>query len=439
MNNMKPFLLAVITATLAVTGCESNSYTQAIKYVVRIDPLVKDKNLGDERIEPDRPGVLPILSSKSLENPFNPMFPKRETLFLEKNLLDPTLINKSDRLLLNAILTDLFGTPANPIVRVRSDIVAELKLQEENLERGSSLYRIHCLHCHGVTGDGRGPTGRWVNPHPRDYRQGLFKFMSVNQTAGPKPPRRDDIYRVLHQGIEGTAMPAFGLLPTADLEDLVSYVIHLSIRGKTEFEAIANGFEFEKVENKNAISAQGDYTIKVTMKGPPDSEPLDELVFKYLDNIAKSWVDSQSKDNAIVVGPYPYDDRDPVKLKNSIWRGFRLFKGEGSDKPGEAEVSKEEAKAANCISCHTSYGRQSLFKFDEWGTLTKPRDLTQGVFRGGRRPVDVYYRIHSGISGSGMTSAGAVIPKTENIWDLVNFVKTIPYPEMRKNLGIVLD
>ena len=71
--------------------------------------------------------------------------------------------------------------------------------------------------------------------------------------------------------------------------------------------------------------------------------------------------------------------------------------------------------------------------------LTKPRDMTSGVFRGGRRPVDIYYRIHSGISGSGMTSFGKVLKNTDRIWDLVNFVKTMPYPAMRKSMGIVLD
>ncbi|HET6326488.1 MAG TPA: cytochrome c, partial [Planctomycetaceae bacterium] len=107
------------------------------------------------------------------------------------------------------------------------------------LTQGHKLYMTHCEHCHGVTGDGRGPTGRWVNPHPRDYRQGVFKFMSVDQTAGPQPPRRDDLQRVLQQGIEGTAMPSFGVqLAPADLEDLVSYVIHLSLRGKVEFDVI---------------------------------------------------------------------------------------------------------------------------------------------------------------------------------------------------------
>ena len=136
------------------------------------------------------------------------------------------------------------------------------------------------------------------------------------------------------------------------------------------------------------------------------------------------------------VPAYPYDDKDLTQVKNSILRGYYLFKGEGAPQLG---LSKEDAKAANCVSCHTSYGRQALYKFDDWGTLTKARDLTQGVFRGGGRPVDVYFRIHSGITGSGMNSFGKVIAKTENLWDLVNFVKTMPYAAMRKSMGIQLD
>jgi mono/diheme cytochrome c family protein len=413
-----------LVACLFSIGCDSGSYSKAVQYLVRTDPLVLDKNLGDERPEPDRPGTLPLLVGKDLDEPLNPMFPKRATLFKEGKLRDPTLINAEDRRLIHRVLGDLFGSPASPHVAVSNEIKELLKLHDENLEHGSSLYRVHCLHCHGVTGDGRGPTGRWVNPHPRDYRQGIFKFMSVDQTAGYKRPRRDDLFRVLHQGVEGTAMPSFRLLPASDLEDLVSYVIHLSMRGKVEFDAIVSGFDYDAAQNTLAA------------KDAAENGPLDQIMENLLALNAKDWVESQGKDKAIPVAPYPYDDKDVNKVKESTVRGYHLFAGIPSDKLG---VSKEDAKAANCISCHTSFGRQALYKFDEWGTLTKPRNLTEGVFRGGRRPVDIYYRIHSGISGSGMTSFGKVITNPERIWDLVNFVKTMPYPAMRKSMGIMLD
>ncbi len=92
---------------------------------------------------------------------------------------------------LDSALNALFGSPANPKVELNdSELkqqISELELDVKTLKDGSKVdtlkegskhYRRHCMHCHGVTGDGRGPTGPWVNPHPRDYRQGLFKFIS---------------------------------------------------------------------------------------------------------------------------------------------------------------------------------------------------------------------------------------------------------------------
>ena len=130
-----------------------------------------------------------------------------------------------------------FGTPANPTVKLEdTEAIKMLKLDDATLAKGSAAYRIHCIHCHGVPGDGRGPTARWINPHPRDFRQGIFKFQSVDQVQGgtQRPPLRSDLMRTLRSGIEGTAMPTFNLLKDAELESLISYVIHLSLRGSAE-------------------------------------------------------------------------------------------------------------------------------------------------------------------------------------------------------------
>src|SRR5206468_4641119 len=113
-------------------------------------------------------------------------------------------------------------------------ILAELQLSPEKLAAGSVAYRKQCLHCHGLEGNGRGPTGHWVNPPPRDYRQGVFKFTSSSQDQNERKPRREDLLHVLTTGIEGTSMPSFGLLARTDLEALASYVIFLSLRGEAE-------------------------------------------------------------------------------------------------------------------------------------------------------------------------------------------------------------
>src|SRR5690606_32397769 len=83
------------------------------------------------------------------------------------------------------VLEGMFGTPDNPFA------LPETGLDERKLrmaagpawtdEKGANfgLYRKHCVHCHGISGDGRGPTALFLNPYPRDYRQGVYKFKST--------------------------------------------------------------------------------------------------------------------------------------------------------------------------------------------------------------------------------------------------------------------
>ena len=67
--------------------------------------------------------------------------------------------------------------------------------------------------------------------------------------------------------------------------------------------------------------------------------------------------------------------------------------------------------------------------FDDWGNSIKPRDLTTGVFRGGRRPIDIYRRIHSGIKGTPMQQFGTTLKEEGQIWDVVNYVLSIPFED----------
>jgi mono/diheme cytochrome c family protein len=87
-----------------------------------------------------------------------------------------------------------------------------------------------------------------------------------------------------------------------------------------------------------------------------------------------------------------------------------------------------------CFNCHGREGRgdglvseEDLEKIqDVWGFRDRPADLTIGLFRGGGRPIDLYRRIHDGIKGTPMPAQGQNL-NDEQIWDLVNYVRTIPY------------
>ena len=454
--------LGLAGLTFILSGCEtSDRYSAAIKYGLRRDPLVKTSqagDLGDDVIEPDRPGTLPILAGKDVLLPNNPLNVKGESLFTKDILRDPALLPDADRQALEKSLTELFGTPAEPKVGEASDeAVKTLKLEPATLKEGSRLYRIHCLHCHGVPGDGRGPTARWINPHPRDFRSGLFKFMSVNQTKTGKvdrPPRREDLLRTVRHGIEGTAMPAFLLLDEQQLNDMVSYVIHLSMRGSTEFETITQEFDFT-YEN-------GKFSVKLKDVNPT----VDEAVKFRAKRRAEDWLGSQSE-RALIPTP-SYNERFNKKDEQNaeggewqIWKGkddaekwrirgalaHLLFNEKAANRidPKDLENAKkvlalrdEVPKDVQCAQCHEDYGRRAKFKFDQWATLVRPNNFTAGVFRGGRRPVDVYHRVHSGISGSNMNRFGDSL-SSNSIWDMVEFVQALSYPAMRKKMGIVID
>jgi mono/diheme cytochrome c family protein len=430
----RPLVLlpAALLGLVALTGCDDH-YNESRIFPVRTDPVILSEkitevgNLVGEMPDPDRPGQLPLRRLKNLDDRRNPFHLHLEEVSFgetgdkekrEKELqsrreqlracfFDPADLSAEQRSDLETILKEAFGTPAHPkfnaeYANVKPKDVKTLRLDDETLKEGGRLYRLHCMQCHGLTGDGRGPTAQWVNPHPRDYRPGVYKFQSVEQLSDQgrqRPPRREDLFRTIYQGVEGTTMPAHNLLPDDQIEAMVSYVIFLSIRGQAELNAL-----YRLAKKQGNIPEY----LKGKVGGPQA---------RSIKNITRDWVESQSEEHIIQVGPYKEPaDREERRawLQASAQRGFDLFQ-------------------ANCGTCHKDYGRQVDFKVDNagWGILVRPANLTTGVYRGGRRAIDLYWRIHSGINGSGMAKLGDVM-SADQIWDVVNFLQALPYPAMRQ-------
>ena len=145
---------------------------------------------------------------------------------LERDFRQPLGERRRDDL--QQVLEDLFGTPEHPRI---PDVVSpsEVRFDLERLaaaagpvasdEQGNArgLYRTHCVNCHGITGDGVGPTATFVNPYPRDFRRGLYKFKS---TPKGEKPTDEDLRLIIVNGIPGTAMPAYQALPDRDAQAL---------------------------------------------------------------------------------------------------------------------------------------------------------------------------------------------------------------------------
>ncbi|MBX9584946.1 MAG: cytochrome c [Gemmataceae bacterium] len=290
--------------------------------------------------------------------------------------LDPAAAPPEAREALARFLAETFGTPAAPTVA--ADGAADLGLTPDRLAEGGRLYRRSCQHCHGLAGDGQGPSGLYVTPRPRDYRRGAFKFVSSGD--GGKP-RRDDLRRTIRDGLKGTAMPSFALLPDDRRELMADFVVYLGLRGEVEYRTVAA-----------VLADDGDGT-----DGDPTGFARDRLA-----DIFAAW---RRAEDAPPGPPPPADDPDAVR------RGYELFTAAGK---------------TDCLSCHEDFGRKPTYRYDVWGTAARPKELTEPGYKGGDRPENLYHRIRHGIQPVGMPAHPTLTDS--QIWDLVRFVRALPYP-----------
>jgi mono/diheme cytochrome c family protein len=337
----------------------------------------------------------------------------------------PTLTGTGAEALAEADLTPLFDLP-----RLK---MAAGPVGSDELGNARGLYREHCAHCHGVTGDGYGPTAAFLNPYPRDYRPGKFKFKST--PIGFKPTH-DDLKKVVLDGIPGTAMPSFALLTDLEIESLVYYVKYLAIRGEVEralLKAATDLDEGGRLVNEVAASD--------TVEDKATREVQLETIRGQVAGVIQRWLEAPSQ----AVEIPPREKLAGEALAESRRVGRELFYG----------------TVANCVKCHgdSALGDGELTQYDDWAKefindgkdlaivheytslglpepkIIRPRNLRLGVYRGGMRPIDLYWRIKNGIEGTPMPGATmkpggdpaqkGLLP--EDIWHIVNYVESLPY------------
>ncbi len=350
-----------------------------------------------------------------------------------------------------AILEDYFGTPEDPklpdfITSDEEEYGDYLELVSlENLKlacgvpdangEGGLYRRLLCVSCHGTTGNGRGEAAATLVAYPRDYRMGVFKFKS---TDGSAKPLREDLTRIIRNGIPDVAMNPLTKSTEAEIEALTDYVIYLSWRGQLErmilYESpdlFAQPEEGETAEEKEERLAER-------------KEWIQDLCIE----IADEWL--YAEDDIFEVPERPEDFPVPDTIEEVV------AAAEGEDSPLKQSIEKGReifaTEQASCTKCHGKQGHgdgQGKY-FDDWtndwtvkmgfdpldydslvpliarGALPPryidPRDFRDGTFRGGSTPEDIYHRISRGIAGTPMPKAKL---EEEEIWHLVNFVRSL--------------
>ncbi len=99
-------------------------------------------------------------------------------------------------------------------------------LAEGDAEAGKQSYQTFCFACHGATGKGDGPAGAALNPKPRDFSTGDFKY---DADGDGKPGTDADLALILKNGAAkygGSAVMTAWSPPLTDAQvaDVIAFI-----------------------------------------------------------------------------------------------------------------------------------------------------------------------------------------------------------------------
>ncbi len=89
-----------------------------------------------------------------------------------------------------------------------------IEATEASVARGAEAYAKNCAVCHGDTGLGDGVAGKSLDPPPANLHEDHVQIL----TDGA-------MFAIIHNGVEGTGMPAFeGVVEEDDIWRLVNFI-----------------------------------------------------------------------------------------------------------------------------------------------------------------------------------------------------------------------
>jgi DMSO reductase family type II enzyme heme b subunit len=224
--------------------------------------------------------------------------------------------------------------------------------QAGDANAGKAVYQLKCIGCHGEKGDGKGPAAELLVPQPRDFTSGIYK---IRTTAG-KAPSDQDLFKIITDGMPGTSMPSWAVLPEKDRWNLVAYIkafaadkfkeapkkLELPKEVASSAESIKRGKEmFEAIECNKCHGADG------RADGPSRAELKDEWGHPIAPaNLTKRWnfrggasrTDIAMRLGAGVLGTPMPTFIDSVEKPEDIWHLTNYILSLGPDSPHYATL-----------------------------------------------------------------------------------------------------
>jgi DMSO reductase family type II enzyme heme b subunit len=231
-------------------------------------------------------------------------------------------------------------------------VTAPARAQSGDATAGKKVYDLKCAGCHGDKGDGKGPAAELLTPRPRDLTSGIYKI----RTVASKMPTDEDLFRIVSDGMPGTSMPPWRVLPERDRRNVVAYIktfaadkfketpkkLELPKEVASSPESIKRGKEmYEAIECHKCHGVEG------RADGPSRPELKDEWGQPIAPaNLAKRWnfrggptrLDIATRLGAGVLGTPMPTFLDSVEKPEDIWHLANYVASLGPETPGYASL-----------------------------------------------------------------------------------------------------
>ncbi len=171
-------------------------------------------------------------------------------------------------------------------------------------ENGEQVYGQRCVWCHGEEGEGLGPAAERLNPPPRDFTSAQYKIKTT--VFDDDFANDDDIFRMIRDGMPGTAMPGWDdVLSEQEMWDLVLYIKTFS---GLEEEELGASMDFstpiesspESIDIGKKLFREGDRCVEchgLEGKGDAIKSLKDDSGFRtWPRNLTKPWTFRASND-----------------------------------------------------------------------------------------------------------------------------------------------
>lgn len=237
------------------------------------------------------------------------------------------------------------------------------------LNNGKSVYTEYCMACHGVNGDGNGTSAKGLQVPPRNFKLGQYKFGRV---VSGELPHDADFYKLLKDGLKGTAMLPWKELSDIQMFNLVQYI-------KT----------FAPTKWEGADKKLGD-VIAITKDPYGDAH----------------------KESAIQRGKEVYH------VVAQCWTCHRAYVGKTEFSEISEKINGKPVTEFDPDMFHVK------LQPNDYGYSSMPPEFTYDPIRSAQTVEDLYLRLNAGVGGTSMPSWKGTLQDDE-IWAVAHYVKSL--------------